>query len=332
MMAEKLTREDVGKLRAPFPAKYHKFLQGMAYIQEWASADRIEEVDPAWSMRHVATSHRANEATGQMIVSVTVEMKIKGSVRIGVGSESVKLTKPKKVKNVVTGKDEWIVNEANEAEKSAATDAFKRACRMFGMGRYLLRLPSNVKNEQQLQSWFESFKAVDGRSELGKVEKPDPTPRKVNTDGKQAPQQQAPTEKKLSTIAPDSKEWMETLQNFNSLICVDDDGKINDFKARGSWKKISDDKHSDYLFGGTTNILVIMRRMLDRRCQIDYGFESTNLDAIAKWAEIDDPAITTAIWREWWVAIREVANSGDLLESVLDWDLEKQVDKESVPF
>jgi len=38
----------------------------------------------------------------------------------------------------------------------AATDSFKRAARLFGIGRYLLTLPSSVKDEQSLGRWFAS--------------------------------------------------------------------------------------------------------------------------------------------------------------------------------
>jgi len=46
--------------------------------------------------------------------------------------------------------------EANEGEKSAATDALKRCARLFGIGRYLLTLPDNVKDVDSMARWLKS--------------------------------------------------------------------------------------------------------------------------------------------------------------------------------
>lgn len=112
-----LTSQDLDQLKKPFNASdeytLNKSGMSLTYIREDAIADRIESVDPAWSM----TEPDVIEDDGKN-VSVKVGVTIKGVTRWGVGSDKR--------------------NSANEAVKSAATDAFKRAARMFGVGRYLL--------------------------------------------------------------------------------------------------------------------------------------------------------------------------------------------------
>lgn len=132
-----LTHEDVQQLTAQFDASDHEEREGRTYIREGAITRRLDEVDPSWTW----------ELLGQPVyrdgtVTVTGRLTVNGVWRDGVGMENIRTSK--------TG------NEVNEAEKSAATDALKRAARLFGIGRYLLDLgkgqkPQPQTNRQQYQ-------------------------------------------------------------------------------------------------------------------------------------------------------------------------------------
>lgn len=130
-----LTREHLTILQRPFAPHEHEFLKGMTYITEDAITSRIEEVDPAWTLDVMNISSRDN------IITCLVRLTINGVFRDGVGMNAITMT--------TDGK-----REANEAEKAAATDALKRAARLFGIGRYLLSLPSTVKDEATLTKYL----------------------------------------------------------------------------------------------------------------------------------------------------------------------------------
>lgn len=137
-----LDEKQLTQLKAPFDVNEHQFINNMAYLNEFAITNRIEEVDPGWSM--VVTGVYTRKSTGEKpanITVVTVDLTIAGSTRSGVGQAVTIASK--------SG------NEANEAEKSAATDALKRAARLFGIGRYLLRLPKHVNDINTLGAWLD---------------------------------------------------------------------------------------------------------------------------------------------------------------------------------
>lgn len=125
-----ITSEHLQILKAPFPPDDHEFLRGMAYLREGAIAERIEQVDPAWRGEVVNISNREG------VITVLYRMTLLGVIRENTGMAQVMQSK--------------AGAEANEAEKSATTDAFKRAARMFGVGRYLLSLPRHVNDEKTL--------------------------------------------------------------------------------------------------------------------------------------------------------------------------------------
>lgn len=125
-----LTQQDVEALRRKFQPQEHEFLQEFAYITEGAIANRIEEVDPSWSFEIISIYTRDNQAV------VNARMTIKGVSRDGVGMQVI----------MEKGK--------SEPEKGAATDALKRCARLFGIGRYLLDLPGNVKDMASLSKWL----------------------------------------------------------------------------------------------------------------------------------------------------------------------------------
>lgn len=129
-----LTVDHLTTLRKPFRTEDHEFLNERAYITEGAITTRIEEVDPAWSFSILNLENRDKQ------IVATVRLTICGVSRENTGMASI-----------TTNKDG---RETNEAEKSAVTDALKRAARLFGIGRYLLDLPSNVVNADSMRRYL----------------------------------------------------------------------------------------------------------------------------------------------------------------------------------
>jgi hypothetical protein len=134
-----LTYEDVQRLCEPFAAEDHEWLNKNAYLREWAICERIEEIDASWEFSVQSITREQNE--GAPTITVAATLTIQGVSRSNTGMAFV-----------VNRKDGG--GEANEAEKSATTDALKRCARLFGIGRYLLKLGS-VSNEAQLRAWLE---------------------------------------------------------------------------------------------------------------------------------------------------------------------------------
>jgi len=131
-----LTKQDLAILCAPFTAAEHEFHRGFVYIAEAGITARIEEVDPAWELSANWITVRGDAVTAH------VTMVINGTRRDGIGMAnqeySSKATPPKPI---------------GEPEKSAATDAMKRAARLFGIGRYLLTAPEGL-NDTTLRKWL----------------------------------------------------------------------------------------------------------------------------------------------------------------------------------
>jgi len=130
-----LTQENVELLTAYFDPSDHEFLQGRAYITESAITTRIELVDPSWSFAIMNTQQRDEK------IIVTAALSIQDVTRDNIGM-------------AVIAKSREGDKEINEPEKAAATDALKRCARLFGIGRYLLTLPSSVRDESSLAKWM----------------------------------------------------------------------------------------------------------------------------------------------------------------------------------
>ena len=153
-----LTQEDLMILKAPFAVDQHEFdYNKNVYITEKAICDRIEQVDPAWSMSEPTIQWR--EGVGGNVCEVSGTMTINGATRGGVGQSSIVTNK--------SGTD-----EANQAAKSAATDWLKRLARLFGVGRYLLDTPKWVNDSTTLAKWLNS------------LESPENAPNSVSTEDK----------------------------------------------------------------------------------------------------------------------------------------------------
>jgi hypothetical protein len=143
-MTDKITREDFAKLAAPFAAKDHEFNRGFIYIEETAVCSRIEEVDLSWEWKTIEAIFANGMAT------VIGALTIKGVTRYGTGQQLAQLDANGTEKN-------------GEAYKGATTDALKRAARLFGIGRYLLQCPQDVKGEgPALNKWLASMNGNSG--------------------------------------------------------------------------------------------------------------------------------------------------------------------------
>lgn len=192
-----ITVEQSQTLRAPFTVAQHEFLNGFTYIREGDICNRIEDVDPAWSFEVLSMERR--ETVAGITIVCTARLTICGVSRDGVGMASVTISQKKdyKTKQPIEGTE----FEANEAEKSAATDALKRAARLFGIGRYLLNA-ENVKDERSLQQFLNSLNAD--------------TPSTPRTERQQDnPPPPAPQPKKRERV--DNRHWSTDSRN-NSVM------------------------------------------------------------------------------------------------------------------
>ena len=124
-----LTKEQSDHLKDYFPVSSHEFLRGFTYITEESITDRLDEVDPAWTFERLSEFVYRDEQ-----VIVTFRLTVSGTYRDGVGMDTIK-------------------KGVGEAEKSAATDALKRAARLFGIGRYILEM-KNVNDHKSLADWL----------------------------------------------------------------------------------------------------------------------------------------------------------------------------------
>ena len=130
-----ITAEQSTQLKDYFPVKSHEFLNGNTYISEEAITNRLDEVDPSWTLERLDV-YRLDS-----VVTAIFRLTVCGVSRDGVGMASVQLNKDKD-------------REVNEAEKSAATDALKRAARLFGIGRYILEMGKSVSDYASLERWL----------------------------------------------------------------------------------------------------------------------------------------------------------------------------------
>ena len=140
-----LSSDDCKALNALFPLADHEFTRGFVYIKERAICDRLDAVDPSWCFDLKSVQVRDND------VIVVGTLTLRQTVREGVGMAK-------------------IVEKGAEAEKSAATDALKRAARLFGVGRYLLSAPE----ERQFAGWLAKLAKGDNLADA-----PVETPRKA---------------------------------------------------------------------------------------------------------------------------------------------------------
>jgi hypothetical protein len=148
-----ITVEHFKKLIAPFPADDHEFKppRNYVYIRETPLCERIEEVDLSWEWR-IETVNRYDPKG--MIATTIGHLTICGVTRSGEGSQTVEFQKNSEL-------------ESGEAEKGSETDALKRAARKFGIGRYLLQCPANVKGYgKELDMWLREVARSQGAASI----------------------------------------------------------------------------------------------------------------------------------------------------------------------
>lgn len=135
-----ITPETLAILTAPFASHDHEFNRGYIYITEEAICARIESVDPSWEWRISELSFVDGMAT------VIGALSVCNVTRYGTGQQLAQLDKDSGIERV------------GESRKGATTDAMKRAARLFGIGRYLLQCPKEVKDYgPQLNKWLASL-------------------------------------------------------------------------------------------------------------------------------------------------------------------------------
>lgn len=162
-----LTYEDAMNLRWPFKLDDHRFDHEWPYLTEGPIEIRLDEVDPGWQwVIHKIETREVVGTRNEFKITVHGSLTIKGVTRDGIGQAMTRQTKPK----TAHGTGEVYTDEANSAEKSAATDALKRAARLFGVGRYLLATQkAGIKTKDQLDRWLNDAVAKaksNGHAEL----------------------------------------------------------------------------------------------------------------------------------------------------------------------
>lgn len=133
-----LTADQARQLARPFPLNEHEWRQGRnnkdyVYITETAVIGRLNEIDPSWEFivtdrteREYSVTRERRDGTSYTMaaheLAITGSLIVCGVTRYGIGMAEV-------------------APDAAEADKSAVTDALKRAARLFGVGGYLLNDP-----------------------------------------------------------------------------------------------------------------------------------------------------------------------------------------------
>lgn len=168
-----LTTEDVRKLQAAFPRKAHEFKGGYVFISEEAISDRLDSVDPSWTFQIINTHYTDDQAI------VTARLTVGEVMRDGIGMHPLFDVDRNGVKTP---------NRADPA-KSAATDALKRAARLFSIGRYLLEQPP--KEGGSFDEWL-----------VTKQKSYPPLAEQQKDYDMDAPPQAAPTPERSSTTPP----------------------------------------------------------------------------------------------------------------------------------
>lgn len=242
-----LTREDLDALKAHFATDEHEFdYRKNVYIKEYPISERLDSVDPSWSLSEPKIFWRNGLVNG-LVVEVTVVLTVCGISRGGLGRKTVEITKDGK-------------GEGNQAAKAAATDAFKRAARLFGIGRYLLTAPTKVKDTKTLGNWLRQQKV-------------------------QAPESGHPAEFDEAT-------WKNEIMKLTYDLYLDANGKYNSFHQTGSLKKA--------LETGTIktsqNAILAAAMMLIHRIETDYGYDAEDVQFIL--GSADEPKTVGDCLRE----------------------------------
>lgn len=170
-------------LKKPFQPRQHDFnYEGWAYIGEDAITTRLDDVCGVGGWQLKQTELRQVTAT-HWVVAVELSILINGQwvVRAGVGEGTTSINKPYGGGVDPLDDPRYVSNMGENAAKGAATDAFRRAARLWGIGRYLLDLPKDPKGKpsittvEQLGGWLRANYAKESETK----EEPSPAPRPV---------------------------------------------------------------------------------------------------------------------------------------------------------
>ena len=143
-----LTHEDMARLKAPFANNEHEMRQGytnkgktqmrwFVYVRREAIINRLDELFPGeWECK------TSNQQTHQNYATATCVITVRSLSRDGTGTG--------------TG------NNNGNNEKGAATDAFKRAASMWGIGLYLQRTPMIWTEYSEQDKWNQARETEAG--------------------------------------------------------------------------------------------------------------------------------------------------------------------------
>lgn len=134
-----LTSQDVANLTRPFPVEAHEFKSSFCYVAEEEVTARLDEVDPGW-MFEIKSIGRGG--INNQVCIVTARLTVRGISRESTGMQAVEYQNNKPDR------------ESGEPEKGATTDALRRCARLFGVGRYILKMGGDVKDKTQLAAWL----------------------------------------------------------------------------------------------------------------------------------------------------------------------------------
>jgi len=161
---------DLHRLKEPFPVNDHKLLQGYWYLKEFAIAERLDAICGI-GMWSITTPHPIQRITQNHYVA-TVELSIfingmwVSRTNVGEGTTAIRGGN-----NPFDFEDRRSVETmAENTPKGALTDGFKRAARLWGIGRYILQFPNWVTNHTTLEKhlrlsiWEQIKTDVDIRS------------------------------------------------------------------------------------------------------------------------------------------------------------------------
>ena len=145
------------RLTKPFQPREHDInYTGYAYISEMAITTRLDDVVGAFNWQWRTVDLQQSTSTHWV---ATVELSILSDngwiTRAGVGEGTASINNPYKDGKDPLDDPRYVSNMGENAAKSAETDAFRRAARHFGIGRYLLDAPKfGQKNFKGLENWL----------------------------------------------------------------------------------------------------------------------------------------------------------------------------------
>lgn len=188
-MSEKLSKEQIRQLAAPFSLPEHEFREGghgeyLVYITELPLITRLNDVDPAWELS-IKETIILEQPDAPAVVNVFGELTICGVSRANVGTYAAKLQTteydPVKKQRVRLDPPRVLPLDDN-ATKAAATDLLKRCARSFGCGGYLLAAPrlkadSEDAAKTMFARWYkQAFPVADQSRRIQTNDPPAPVP------------------------------------------------------------------------------------------------------------------------------------------------------------